>query len=89
MTRTVTASMTAIVLASASAGAEPPRLADVFGDHMVVQRGAPVRVWGWATPGVQVRAQMGGHRGAAVVDAGALTGALPGEVLIRGEVRGR
>lgn len=68
MTRTAIASMAAILLAPAPAGGEPPRLADVFGDHMVVQRGVPMRVWGWAAPGIEVRAEMGGHRGAGVAD---------------------
>ncbi|MFG6439476.1 sialate O-acetylesterase [Roseateles sp. LKC17W] len=27
------------------------RLAQVFGDHMVLQRDQPIRIWGWATPG--------------------------------------
>ena len=34
------------------------RLAAVFSDHMVVQEGAPVPLWGWATPGATVGAQM-------------------------------
>jgi len=36
-----------------------PALADVklpaiFGDHMVLQRGKPIVVWGWADPGERV-----------------------------------
>ncbi len=30
------------------------RLANVFNDNMVLQQGKPVRVWGWARPGVDV-----------------------------------
>lgn len=33
----------------------PLRLPRIFGDGMVVQRGAPVTVWGWAAPGASVR----------------------------------
>ena len=38
-------------LAPAQAGV---KLSGVFGDHMVLQRDAPVAVWGWADPGEQV-----------------------------------
>lgn len=31
------------------------RLAGVFGDHMVLQREAPIHVWGWAAPGERVQ----------------------------------
>ena len=37
------------------------RLAGIFGDHMVLQRGQPVRVWGFAPAGSSVRV---GFRGA-------------------------
>ena len=30
------------------------RLPHIFGDHMVLQRDKPVRVWGWAEPGEKV-----------------------------------
>ena len=32
------------------------RLAGILGDHMVVQRGQPLRVWGWAKAGETVAA---------------------------------
>ena len=35
--------------------AERPLLSPVFGDHMVLQRGKPNRVWGWTAPGAEVR----------------------------------
>jgi sialate O-acetylesterase len=30
------------------------RFANIFGDHMVLQQGKPVRIWGWASPGADV-----------------------------------
>lgn len=37
------------------------RLPAVFSDHMVLQRGTPVPVWGWAEPGEQVTVSVGGQ----------------------------
>ncbi|MFM7834948.1 MAG: sialate O-acetylesterase, partial [Planctomycetaceae bacterium] len=60
------------VLLLAVAGAErlraEVRLASVFGDHMVLQREQPLRVWGWAAAGERVQVTVGGGRG--VVQAG-------------------
>lgn len=44
------------LLGCAVAGEEEPslRFARVFGDHMVLQQGKPLRVWGWARPAAQV-----------------------------------
>ena len=48
----------AIVLVLASVFALPTfadiRLPKIFGDHMVLQRGSPLPIWGWAEPGEQV-----------------------------------
>jgi len=38
------------------------RLPNVFSDHMVVQRGMDVPVWGWTEPGARVTVQMGSAR---------------------------
>ena len=38
---------------------DKPLLASVFTDHMVLQRGAPITVWGSAEPGERVRVSMG------------------------------
>jgi len=43
-----------LVLAGAFAAAEV-RLPNVFSDHAVVQRGQPVRIWGWAAPAEKVQ----------------------------------
>ncbi len=37
------------------------RLPRIFSDHMVVQRGMPVHLWGWATPAETVRASFRGQ----------------------------
>ena len=43
------------VAAAAGAGEQPAlRFARIFGDHMVLQQGKPVRIWGWAEPGAEV-----------------------------------
>lgn len=41
----------AALLLAGGALAEAPKLADVFGDHMVIQRDAPVTIFGEAEPG--------------------------------------
>jgi sialate O-acetylesterase len=48
--------LVALVLAAPAALAEV-KLASVFGDHMVLQRDAEVRIWGKAEPGEQVTVQ--------------------------------
>lgn len=42
------------LLAAAPAARADVRLPGVFGDHMVLQREQPVRVWGWAEPGEKI-----------------------------------
>ena len=39
----------------------PPRFAAIFADHMVVQRGVPIPVWGWADPEAQVTVSFSGQ----------------------------
>lgn len=46
-----------LVLAGAIAQAEV-RLAQIFSDHLVLQRGQAIPVWGWARPGEQVRVEL-------------------------------
>jgi sialate O-acetylesterase len=53
------------VTAAASVASAPAavatdfRLARIFGDHMVLQRDRPLRVWGWAAPGARVTVMIG------------------------------
>lgn len=55
-------------LAAMSAQAEL-RLANVFGEHMVLQRGQPIRLWGFGTPGQSLRVSLAGHSTGTMVDA--------------------
>jgi sialate O-acetylesterase len=43
------------------------RLPGLFSDHMVVQRGRPIPVWGWGTPGQSISVSLAGARGQAFV----------------------
>ena len=44
------------VLIPASTQAEL-RLSNAFGDHMVLQQQMPIRVWGWADPGAEIKVE--------------------------------
>lgn len=46
-----------------------PRLPNIFGDHMVLQRDKPVRVWGWANPGEKIEVRFAEQTKATVADA--------------------
>lgn len=35
------------------------KLHNIFGSHMVLQRGKPIKVWGWAKPGSKVTVKLG------------------------------
>jgi hypothetical protein len=59
--------LVAIVLAS-SAKADV-RLPALFSDHMVLQSGTNVAVWGWAAPGEQVRVSIAGQTKSATAGA--------------------
>lgn len=45
------------------------KLPGIFADHMVLQREAPVTVWGWAAPGEEVTVNFGGQQVKATADA--------------------
>ncbi len=47
-----------LVLAAAGSLSAAIKLPSVLGDHMVIQRGKPVAVWGWALPGESVKVKL-------------------------------
>ncbi|MBU0640687.1 MAG: sialate O-acetylesterase [Planctomycetes bacterium] len=53
----------ALLLAAAGALVRPAagdvRLPHIIGDHMVLQRGVPIPIWGWAEPGEAVTVTLG------------------------------
>lgn len=67
--RHVALALCPVLPASAQAPPVPTSVAPVFGDHMVIQREQPVRVWGEAEPGSRVTVELAGHGDLAVADA--------------------
>ena len=64
--------------AQADASAAALRLPRIFGDGMVLQRGVPVAVWGWAAPRARVAVTLGRRTARTTADAaGAWRVALP------------
>ena len=59
---------TATVPARAQDSTRTLRLAKLFGDGMVVQRGARIPVWGWGAPGGAVTARLGSRVARATAD---------------------
>jgi sialate O-acetylesterase len=57
-----------LALLAATAQAEV-RLSNVFGEHMVLQRDRPLRLWGQATPGQTLNVELGGHKASTRVGA--------------------
>jgi sialate O-acetylesterase len=51
-----------------SAQAAKPFLSPMFTDNMVIQRGIPAPVWGWAAPGQKVTVSMEGRSATAAAD---------------------
>ena len=47
------------ILLSVGVGGAQVKLATVFSDHMVLQRGVELPVWGWAAPGEAVKVTLG------------------------------
>ncbi|MCC6695043.1 MAG: 9-O-acetylesterase [Candidatus Hydrogenedentes bacterium] len=58
------------VLDQAQASAGALRVSGMFGDHMVLQRGQPVPVWGWATPGMRVIVSLAEQEQVCTADSG-------------------
>ena len=46
-----------------------PALPHVFGDRMVLQRDAPILIWGWADPGEKITVTLGGAQAFATANA--------------------
>lgn len=63
--RTVCRAAFILVPFAAFASAEI-RLPAVVGDHMVVQQGVPIRIWGWAQPGEKIDIRLSALVGSAV-----------------------
>lgn len=59
----------AALLTPLAAAEGQPYLHPAFSDHMVVQRGRPVAIWGWTRPGATVNVSMAGNSAAAVAAA--------------------
>lgn len=59
----------ALMVASAADQAPLPFVSPMFGDNMVLQRGKPIRFWGWAKAGESVRVELAGHAATAVAGA--------------------
>jgi len=59
----------AAALAAPAIAAAEVRLPALVGSHMVLQRDAPARIWGWAAPGEAVRVGVGAAKGEAVAGA--------------------
>ncbi|MBT3344742.1 MAG: sialate O-acetylesterase [Gemmatimonadetes bacterium] len=53
------AALLCMLLTSVVGDASALQLADVFSDHMVLQRRTPIRVWGEADPGARVEVSLG------------------------------
>lgn len=53
---------------STLAGVSQVRLPHVISDHAVLQRGAPIHLWGWATPGAHLKAHFHDQTVSADVD---------------------
>ena len=69
------------------------RLPKIFSDHMVLQRGTNIPVWGWADPGEHIIAKLGNHSAEAVTSTdgiwklfmGPLEAGGPFELIISGK----
>ena len=53
------------IIAVASSAAMP-FVSPVFGDDMVLQRGKPNVIWGWAKPGEKITVEIAGHLATAI-----------------------
>ena len=51
-----------IALLTATLQAQELKVAALFSDHMVLQRGQPVPVWGWSVPREEISVSFAGQR---------------------------
>jgi len=65
MTTSIVAGLSLLVAAAACADV---RLPGFFNDHMVLQQGMRLPVWGWAAPGEQVTVAIAGQKASATAD---------------------
>src|SRR5665213_1411495 len=54
--------------AAAADSSSPPFVSPMFGDNMVLQRGKPIRFWGWVKPGESVHVELNSHIATAVAE---------------------
>jgi len=57
-----------VAFSVAAARADDLKLAEIFSDHMVLQRDKPVPVWGWAAPGEEVVVSFAGQQQSGTAD---------------------
>ncbi len=73
MKKSLSSCIVVVFLLIASSGAPQARadvkLPKVIGSHMVLQRGRPLPIWGWAAPGEEVAVKLDGATAAAKADA--------------------
>ena len=55
----------ALITVSAANSVSMPLVNPMFGDNMVLQRGKPIRFWGWARPGESISVELDGRTAAA------------------------
>ena len=55
---TVLLLVSCLTLPTIGAVGDTLKVATIFGDHMVVQAGKPIPVWGWAKPGTKVEVKL-------------------------------
>src|SRR2546425_10815203 len=49
------------MITSAADNTPLPFISPIFGDNMVLQRGKPIRFWGWAKAGESIRVELSGR----------------------------
>ena len=59
----------ALLTAVAADNVSLPFVSPMFGDNMVLQRGKPDSIWGWAKPGDVIKVEIAGHTAKAVAGA--------------------